>query len=121
MKNVIIIALVVLLAMVSVLTCPDRQAHLDAIGKELNSGISQGISSVDNPETDVLLGTLNVFASNLTLGVVKQYLEVDNYFIFSIGKITCRDGSVKRLSVGVFGHVFTTFDDKDVKEWIQNL
>ena len=120
-KGLGLIILVAIVAGVCIITCPDRQKHLDAIGKELNSGISQGISSDEDADADALLGILNALASNFTLRGIEQYLEVDNYFLFSTGKITCRNGEVKRLSFGICGHVFTTFDDKDVKEWINEL
>jgi hypothetical protein len=57
---------------------------------------------------------LALFASSLVSGisnlVIDSRLSVDNYFLFSVGKVTF-DGESKIVSVGLLNHVFTDIND----------
>ena len=56
----------------------------------------------------------NMIAARIVDAVVGQFMTVDNYFIFSVGKIGY-DGKEKTVSFGILGHVFT-FGADDLRE-----
>lgn len=120
-KGLSLIILIAVVAGVCIISCPDKQKHLDAINKELKTFNSLATDSDEDAEADALSATLNSLANNFTFWGIKQSLEVDNYFLFSTGKVTDRNGKAKRLSFGICGHVFTTFDKEDIDDWINNL
>ena len=106
--------LLVVLAGVGVMTCPDKQAHKDAIMSVINEKIIESVSK-DSTEGDEGIA---LFASSLGSGIVGYVLDnrltVKNHFVFSTGELNKLDGTSERLSVGVFGHVFTfSKDDLD--------
>lgn len=106
--------LLVFLAGVGVMTCPDKQAHKDAIMSVINEKINESVSK-DSTEGDEGIA---LFASSLGSGIVGYVLDnrltVKNHFVFSTGELNKLDGTSERLSVGVFGHVFTfSKDDLD--------
>ena len=106
--------LLVVLAGVGVMTCPDKQAHKDAIMSVINEKINESVSK-DSTEGDEGIA---LFASSLGSGIVGYVLDnrltVKNHFVFSTGELNKLDGTRERLSVGVFGHVVTfSKDDLD--------
>ena len=106
--------LLVVLAGVGVMTCPDKQAHKEAIMSVINEKINESVSK-DSTEGDEGIA---LFASSLGSGIVGYVLDnrltVKNHFVFSTGELNKLDGTSERLSVGVFGHVFTfSKDDLD--------
>ena len=100
--------LLVVLAGVGVVTCPDKQAHKDAIMSVINEKINESVS----------------FASSLGSGIVGYVLDnrltMKNHFVFSTGELNKLDGSSERLSVGVFGHVFT-FSKEDLDKALDGI
>ena len=61
--------------------------------------------------------------STLSNGVVEltidQNLETDNYFFFNEGRIGSDPKTVKKLSLGIFNHVFT-ISKEDLKREIES-
>lgn len=96
----ILIGLVVLAA---IFTCPDQQDHKEALQKEL---VGDAGSSGDTSEALARgIGGLLVGA------VLDGTLTVKNYLVFSVGKISNPfTGESKKVSWGLFGHVFVTAD-----------
>lgn len=96
---------------VAVISCPDKQAHKDAITTVINEAVHDelGINAEDDS-----LGILSGLA-NIGAGIyLDTKFDVKNYFLFSVGTIL--HGAEKDVvSLGVFGHVFT-FDKEDVKQ-----
>ena len=121
-KSIPIILVIVLLALagIAVLTCPNKVAHKEAIMSVINEKINESIGK-DASEGDEGLA---VFASSLGSGIVGYVLEnrltVKNHFVYSIGEIQHLDGKVDRLSVGVFGHVFT-FSKEDLDKALEGV
>lgn len=118
----LLITVVVLLAVagIAVLTCPDKASHKEAIMSVVNEKINESIGK-EASEGDEGLA---VFASSLGSGIVGYVLEnrltVKNHFVYSTGEIKHLDGKVDRLSVGVFGHVFT-FSKEDLDKALEGV
>ena len=112
--------LLVVLAGVGVVTCPDKQAHKDAIMSVINEKINESVSK-DSSEGDEGIA---LFASSLGSGIAGYVLDnrltVKNHFVFSTGELNKLDGSSERLSVGVFGHVFT-FSKEDLDKALDGI
>ncbi len=110
MKRFIIFLLVLLaIAAVAVVTCPDRQAHKDAIMSVVNEKINEVMGQEEDSD-------LALFGSAIGSSVVSYALDnrltYKNHFVYSTCEILREDGP-QRLSVGVFGHVFT-FSKEDL-------
>ena len=121
MKKVFI-AIVVLLAVagIAVLTCPDKAAHKEAIMSVINEKINESVGK-DTAEGDEGIA---VFASSLGSGIIGYVLDnrlsVNNHFVFSTGEIRHLDGETERLSIGVFGHIFT-FSKEDLDKALEGV
>ena len=115
MKKILITLLVILgIGAVAVVTCPDRQTHKDAIMAVVNESINDGLGTTDH-ETQGLSAIFGSIGSSVAGYFIESRLTVKNYFVFSIGKLKDLNGEDERVSVGVFGHVFT-FDKEDLKK-----
>jgi len=118
MKKIVAPILFVLLVLVGlIVTCPDKQKHVDAITDEMHSAVNDKIHEKMTENDDIsqgleLLG--GAFANTIVDGVVKNSISVKNYFVCSIGEISLM-GKTKQVSIGFLGHVFTTFDADDIK------
>lgn len=104
-KKILAIAVIIIAIVVLALSCPDKQAHVDALNNELMSKINQSIANDDSPSTNGVDELTASLASSIIPKVLKSKLDVRNYFLFSIGEITY-DGKTKVVSLGVLGHVF---------------
>lgn len=109
MKKTIIIALasVIVLAGVAIVTCPDKQDHKDAIMAVVNEKINDSMGVSSSPEEDGIALIFSSIGSGIVGRLIDNRLNVRNNFVFSVGEIQLTDGRTERLSVGVFGHVFT--------------
>ncbi len=111
MKGIIYTVLVLLLlAVVGVVTCPDKQAHYDEIEQVLREVVNEELNGSAESEEDMSILGEWLSSSSVKL-VLNQSLSVDNYFVCSVGKVTF-DGEVYPISVGVFNHVFTPSKEK---------
>ena len=107
MKKILITLLVILgIGAVAVVTCPDRQTHKDAIMAVVNESINDGLGTTD-PETQGLSAIFGSIGSSVAGYFIESRLTVKNYFVFSIGELKDLEGVEQKVSVGVFGHVFT--------------
>ena len=114
MKSTLITLLVILgLCVIAVVTCPDRQAHKDAMMDVINKSIHHSLSPSD-PEDAELSAFFGSLGSNIAGFFLDDRLSVKNYFVCSTGIFTDFDGESKPISFGVFGHVFT-FREKDIQ------
>lgn len=103
---------------VAVITCPDKQAHKDAIMNLINETISEDLGANEEENTDAL-GLISGIASigtHVSGWFLDSALSVENHFVFSLGRI--KHGNENDIvSVGVFGHVFA-WKKEDVKKWL---
>ena len=110
MKKFLIFLLVVLgIGAVAVVTCPDKDAHKDAIQNVIKEAINDEMGGSDNG----LSGILSSLGSSVSGWVLDSSLSVENYFVCSVGKFT-GGKEPEVVSVGVFGHVFT-ISKEDIK------
>jgi len=95
----------VALGAIAAFTCPDKQAHKDALLSVVNESIN------DTLEQDNLEG-LGSIVGSLGSGVASMYLDnrlvVKDRFLCSVGELQNLSGEVKQVSFGIFGHVFPT-------------
>jgi len=106
---------IVVLALVGFIlfaTNPDKEKHWEKITNEVGEAVVM-------EENDVLGigGTLNSLVTDAILSFGKNYFTVQDYGIFSIGKVNYT-GEEKTISLGVASHVFT-FDKEDVTQYLQ--
>lgn len=103
---------VVALLVTAVLTCPDKQAHKDAIMSVVKERLKEDMSDA-NPGWAMLGQSIGSSLSSL---VLETGLTVENHFIYSVGKYDL-DSEKKRISFGLFGHVFT-IRKKDLDKYL---
>lgn len=123
-KFLLFLLLLVFLCSIAVVSCPDRDAHKDAIMAVVKDGLTDAItadSALKKSEQRVVSAFLGkTFLSEIGGIVLNEILRVDNHFVYSVGILTQLDGTEKMISVGIFGHVFT-FEREDVAEAIKNF
>lgn len=111
--------LFIAIALVAVITCPQKDAHKDALMKLINVALDTELSRNAKTEADMGFAMLgSVIGSGIAEIVIDKKLLVDNYFVFSIGRAVF-EGEEKIVSVGFFNHVFTMPEDK-LKEELKN-
>ena len=118
MKKLIIPLLIIFAVVaVAVISCPDRQAHKDAIMEVVGDAINDGLqTSTDGvQELSAIFGSIGTSVAGY---FIDNRLTVKNYFVCSIGSIKDLDGVDQKVSVGVFGHVFTG-DKEQIKDAIR--
>lgn len=116
MKKLLVLILIVAVAILMVLTCPEKKAHKKAMMKAITEYIDE--------ESDERGFGENIF-TNLGKGVVRtaasaaidMKLKVDNYYLFNTTHIKM-NGEKRLLSVGLFGKVIT-FDKEMLREALE--
>ncbi len=110
-KRLIACIVVGIVLLVLILTCPSADKHRDAIAGEVNKAVSSVVT-----ESYGILGAVgSIFVSPIVNVAVGELLDVDNYLLFSIGKMTYA-GETNVVSVGVLNHIFTIHSDKIEKQ-----
>ena len=116
--------ILVILFATMVFTCPNQQDHEAAIQKvtkewvgdkvDDNLGAITGVGGVFGDLINKALKELTGFGTDK---VISKYLDVKNYLICSVGRMSIGENQDKMVSLGVFGHVFT-FGKEDIeKAW----
>ena len=119
MKKLLSIIALIAIALVSVITCPKKEVHTDALMKLVNVALDSELSRHAETKEEMGLAMLGSFiGSGIAEFVIDKKLLVDNYFVCSIGRIVF-EGEEKIVSVGCFNHVFTMPEDK-LKEELKN-
>lgn len=112
MKKLILLIVIIAIALVGVMTCPQKDAHTDALMKLVNVALDTELSKHAKTEAEMGFAMLgSVIGSGIVEMLIDQKLMVDNYFVCSIGRVLL-DGEEKVVSVGCFNHVFTMPEDK---------
>lgn len=108
------LALIILLILgvTAVVTCPDKEAHKDAITKVINEVVQEELGVKEEDNLGILKGLANIGAGIF----LESKFSVDNYFVCSVGRILY-GAENEAVSLGVFGHVFT-FSKENIKEYL---
>lgn len=110
--------LIVVLAAIAVglmMTCPDRDAHHEAIKSVVSKVVN---SEMNNNSID---GALASIGTAVAIEAVDAYLKssliIRDHTFYNIGVVNHED-EFRMVSVGVFNHVFTISED-DARELIK--
>lgn len=109
MKKIIILSLSALLLIFLISSNPNKQDHRDKLRGDIIQIVNNELTSAGIEDAWTSSPEFKEFVEELALGAV----DVDNYLLFSIGKIDLPNKS-QVVSFGIGGHVFT-FNDKVVK------
>ena len=115
-----IILVTIAIAGVCIISCPKHEEQSKAIMKEINNIIDNEISNKaenDNEKAMALLAT--TLYSGISEFIIDRKLSVENYFLFSVGKITF-EGETKTISLGILNHVFTGLNE-EITNKLSNL
>lgn len=123
-----VLAGVVALLLVLALTCPKRQAHVDAMEAALTQALSTSLhKAIGSSSTDLLASpeglVSGLLGSSLTSlvsqAVSSRMLQVSNYGVCSVGRLVAgKESSV--VTLGVAGHVFTLFNQASLQKTIDH-
>ena len=113
-----IIAVLLVVGAAAIMTCPDKQAHKDAIMSVVNEKINDELQT-DDEEYQGLSALFGSLGSGIAGSVVDSRLVVKNHFLWSTGEFQNFDGEYQQVSVGVFGHIFT-FNKQDLDKALDN-
>ncbi len=111
-----------------VFTCPSRTDHEAAIQEvtkawvgdkvDENLGSITGVGGIFGDLINKALKELTGFGTDK---VISNYLDVKNYVVCSVGRMSIGDNEEKMVSLGAFGHVFT-FGKEDIeKAWTRAM
>lgn len=111
MKHFLITLLILIgIAGVAVVTCPDKTKHVDSILAVANQSINGSIRKEMKGESEEELAMATYILGGLGNKFVKfaldTQLDVENHFVYSTGVFHNTDGD-NMVSLGIFGHVFT--------------
>lgn len=98
-KGLIVALALVGLIVAMALTCPNKDAHRDAIADLL-------VTTFNESTEDDWAFLENLLGGKLFKVALDGALSVDDRFIFNVGRITYGDNTAI-LSIGIFNHVFT--------------
>jgi hypothetical protein len=112
--------LIVFLAVVAgalIATCPDRNAHLEAI----KSVVSEVANEEMDKQSNILTTGLASISTMLTINMADTYLKsnliIRDHTLFNIGYISYND-DLRMISFGILNHVFT-LDKETAKEMMK--
>lgn len=117
-KAFIAIIALLIIGAAAVITCPDKQAHKDAIMAVVNEKINEELQT-DDEEYQGLSALFGTLGSGIAGRIVDNRLVVKNHFLWSTGEFQNFDGEYKQVSVGVFGHIFT-FNKQDLDKAVDD-
>ena len=117
-KALIAIIAVLIVGAAAVVTCPDKQAHKDAIMAVVYEKINEKLKT-DDADLQGLSALFGSLGSGIASGIVENRLVVKNHFLWSTGEFQNLDGEYNQISVGVFGHIFT-FNQEDLDKALDN-
>ena len=111
-----------------VFTCPDRSAHEKAIqevtkqwvGDKVDENLN-GITGMGGMMGDIINKIVKQITGAGTDMAISNYLDVKNYVVCSVGRMSIGDNEDKMVSLGVFGHVFTFGKDDIEKAWTRAM
>lgn len=116
-KLLLFILILVAVAGVCVVTCPDKEAHSEALKDLVNTVLTEELAEGESEAGFVAFGSM--LGTGLAGIVLDNTLKVENHFVCSVGTITYA-GKTKIVSLGILNHVFTA-DKEDFKQARESL
>ncbi len=113
MKKILTLVIILLVALLAVVTRPEKKAHKEAMMKAVKEYVDEEASNQgfgDNVLTNLGKGVVN----KVIEAALASQLKVNDYYLFNTTYVKLK-GEEKMLSVGLFGHVFT-FDKKMLRD-----
>ena len=115
MKKLLIVAIVLLIAVLMVLTVPDKAAHKEAMMNAIKEYVDEEATEKFGDNVLTKLGK-GVVTKTVELALNSK-LKVNNYGLFNTTSVRY-DGKDQLLSVGLFGTVIT-FDKEMLREKLE--
>lgn len=115
MKKYLLIIIVLLVAVLMVLTVPDKAKHKEAMMEAINEYVEE--EAVDKLGDTVLARLGKGVIVKTVETALNSKLKIENYYLFNKTYIRL-DGEDQMLSLGMFGHVFT-FDKEMLREKLE--
>ena len=111
-----------------VFTCPERQDHEAAIQEVTKAWVDNkvdenlgSITGIGGVFGDLINKALKQLTGAGTDKVINKFVDVQNYVVCSVGRISIGNNEQKMVSLGVFGHVFTFGEDDIEKAWTRAM
>lgn len=105
--------IIIILCATCVVTCPDKEAHTEALMDVLTDIVEEKMGD------EMTENTLSMVISSVSLElgkvIVKNNMDVENYILFSVGKVGS-DENERIISVGIMNHVFTISKEELLKK-----
>ena len=115
-KFLIFLGVLVVLGVALIATCPNRDAHREAVKSVLSAAINAEMDQSGIEETTAAIGTM------LAVSAIDSYLNsnlvVRDRTFYNVGVVSY-EGEFHMISVGVFNHVFTISED-DARQFIKD-
>lgn len=118
-KLLLFILILVAVAGVCVVTCPDKEAHSEALKDLVNTALTEELSEGVSESDAGFVAFGSMLGTGLAGIVLDNTLKVENHFVCSVGTITYA-GKTKIVSFGILNHVFTA-DKEDFKQALDSL
>ncbi len=115
MKKYLLIIIVLLVAVLMVLTVPDKAKHKEAMMEAINEYVEE--EAVEKLGDTVLARLGKGVIVKTVETALNSKLKIDNYYLFNKTYVRL-DGEDQMLSLGMFGHVFT-FDKEMLREKLE--
>ena len=106
-----VLGIIVILIGVMALTCPGKEKHAEKV-KEF---VLQAMNDKMDDENGLTQGLAFLFGPSLMDLFLAGGLQIDNYFIFNIGRIKYEDID-KPVTLGVFNNVILLVDPDKMKK-----
>ena len=107
------------------LTCPDKDAHKEAMKTTINKAFEHKMSDTftdEESKNDIFQGITmlgSMLVNNIADSMLDTKMEVKNYIFFSIGAIN-HDGKSQTISFGILNNVYTC-SEEDLKPYLDKL
>lgn len=106
---------VVVILLFLLITCPRQRKHEQVVHDRISAAVSDLRDSTGMGEG--VYAIANVLVDQVTKVVLGSNFEVDNYLLFSVGKIHL-EGKTHVITLGVANHVFCFVSKDDLKKAI---
>jgi len=116
-KIAIVLGALLVVVLAAIVSCPDKKAHEDAVADEMKEVVNSALKeSTGNDASDTFINSLgSILLNGISETLIANQLQYKNYFVVSTSQLQFK-GEKKTLSVGLFGHVFTTFSAEDISQ-----